>query len=82
MSNSSPRTLKIHPNFKLIFWVVTGLTLLSIGIMVVLAFWNPEAKTMAEVPALQKNLYEICKFGWQSGLGAIIGLVGGNVSSQ
>ena len=82
MSNSSSRTLKIHPNFKMIFWAVAGFTLLSICIMSVLSLYNPEAKTMAEVPILQKNLYEICRFGWQSGFGAIIGLIGGNVSSQ
>jgi hypothetical protein len=50
--------------------------------MCLLSLSNPEAKTMAEIPILQKNLYEICRFGWQSGLGAIFGLVGGNVSSQ
>ena len=82
MSNSSSSTLKIHPIFKMIFLAVTGFTLLSICIMVVLSLCNPEAKTMADVPILQKNLYEICKFGWQSGFGAIIGLIGGNVSSQ
>ena len=82
MSDSSSKTLKIHPNFKMIFFVVVGLTFICIVIMVILSFCASAAKTMAEVPILQKNLYEICKFGFQSGFGAIIGLIGGNVSSQ
>jgi len=82
MSNSSSSTLKIHPHFKLVFWAVVSFTFLSFCGMIVLSLCNPEAKTMAEIPILQKNLYELCKFGWQSGLGAILGLVGGNVSSQ
>lgn len=82
MSNGSSSTLKIHPHFKMIFWAVISFTFLSFCGVSVLSIFNPEAKTMAEIPILQKNLYELCRFGWQSGLGAIIGLVGGNATSQ
>lgn len=50
--------------------------------MWVLSFLNPDAKTMAEIPVLQDKIFRICNFGWQAGFGAIIGLIGGNLSSQ
>ncbi len=82
MSNTQSRTFKIHPHFKMIFLIVTGLILLCFIIMLVLSLLNPDAKTMAEIPVLQNKMFVICNFGWQAGFGAIIGLIGGNLSSQ
>ena len=82
MSNIQSRTFKIHPHFKTILLIVTGLTLLCFFSMLVLSFINPDAKTMAEIPVLQNKMSAICNFGWQAGFGAIIGLIGGNLSSQ
>jgi hypothetical protein len=80
MSNKKIVPSRIQPHFKLIFCVVTGFTLLCIIIMVLLSFCNPDAKQMTDIPVLQKNLYELCKSGWQLGFGAIIGLIGGKVT--
>jgi len=82
MSNSSSQTLKIHPHFKLVFIVITGFTALSLLIMFVLTILYPESKTMDQLPILVQRLNDSCDFAWKMGLGAIIGLVGGNISSQ
>ena len=55
MSDSSSSTLKIHPHFKMIFWAIVFFTFLSFCVMGVLSSCNPEAKTMAEIPILQKK---------------------------
>lgn len=81
MSNSHSKTSKIPLMFKMSFWAVTAFSFICIAVLVYMSF-STKATTMDQVPVFQKNLYEICKFGWQSGFGAIIGLVGGNVSSQ
>ena len=80
MSNAPIRPDRVRSYFKFIFIVVTGITLLCLGIIVLLSFISPEAKEMAEVPILQKKLLEICTVGVHSGFGAIFGLVGGKVT--
>ena len=82
MINSSSSTLKIHPHFKMIFQTVIFFIILSVSILGVLTYIYPGAKTMNEMPILVSKLVTFCEFGWQAGLGAVFGLLGGNATSQ
>lgn len=79
MSNSKIKPNRIHPYFKMIFWVVTGVTVLCLAVPFFLSLYSP-VKEMTDVPALQRNLCELCESGFKLGLGAILGLLGGKVS--
>ncbi len=82
MSNTQSRTSNIRSYFKIILFFVIALTVLCFIGMWVLVFLNPDTKAMAEIPVLQGKLYGTCDFGWKAGFGAILGLIGGNLSSQ
>jgi hypothetical protein len=64
MGSSDSVTLRIHPHFKMILLVVLALTVGCILVLIVLSFVNAEAKTMEQLPALHRDLYNVCKFGW------------------
>lgn len=71
----------ITPHFKLIFLAVVCITVLSLIGIFILAVWGSHATSTKDIPVMQNNLYAACSFGWQSGLGAIFGLVGGKATS-
>jgi hypothetical protein len=83
-ANGVPATqegkLNIPATFKIVFLVVVGLTLLSFLGLGILAIWGSNASTEAEISVFQRNFYNACSFGWQAGLGAILGLIGGKVT--
>jgi hypothetical protein len=69
----------IPPSFKLVFLCIFGLTVLCwIGIAL-LAFCGKQ--TGAELTGASKTFETVCTFGWQSGLGAILGLLGGKATT-
>jgi hypothetical protein len=73
------RSLVISPHFKLIFVSVLGLTVLSLvgsGLLTILT----SGVKQNDVTDMEKRLFDICAFGWQSGFGAILGLIGGKLS--
>jgi hypothetical protein len=61
----------ITPLFRLVFFSVLGLTVLSILMNFGLVMWIDNPTDSA------KTLMESCSTGWKLGFGAIVGLVGG-----
>ncbi len=80
MPNGNPPT-PIPSTFKTVFFVVVALTTASFIGIAVLALFGEKATNEAEISVFQKNFYAACSFGWQAGLGAILGLIGGKVTS-
>jgi hypothetical protein len=81
MSVPQPQTVMSVPaSFKIVFNVVVTLTLLSFLGIGALALWGGDGKTEADLSIFQRNFYSACSFGWQAGLGAILGLIGGKVT--
>lgn len=72
--------MNIPASFKIVFIVVVILTLLSFFGIGALALWGSDGKTEADISVFQRNFYSACSFGWQAGLGAILGLIGGKVT--
>jgi len=72
--------MNVPTSFKTVFIVVVVLTLLSFFGIGALAFWGGDGKIEADIPVFQRNFYTACSFGWQAGLGAILGLIGGKVT--
>jgi hypothetical protein len=60
----------ITPLFKLVFFTVLGLTVLSIGINVLLVLDGTNT-------AMARDLAKLCAAGWTGGTAAIFGLLGG-----
>lgn len=71
--------MKIPSVFKTVFLVIVGFTLMSFLGVGSLAFFAD--KTTAE-SAFAKQFMSACTFGWQAGLGAILGLIGGKVTES
>jgi hypothetical protein len=80
MPDGAPQPLKIPASFKMVFLVIAGFTLLCLLCIAGLAFFGEHALKEADIPVFQRNLYSSCSFGWQAGLGAILGLIGGKVT--
>lgn len=66
------KTLTIAPAFKLVLWLVVGLSVLSFGASILLALFAPPTDQT-------KNLIETGSTIFKMGCGAIIGLLGGKV---
>lgn len=64
------KTVVIAPAFKLVLWVVVGLSLLSYGASICLALFAPPTDQT-------KNLIEAGSTIYKMGCGAVIGLIGG-----
>ncbi len=65
-----PGTVEMSPAFKLIFFSVLGLTILSLAACIALAISARQTDAI-------KNLIETTSTTWKMGFGAIIGLLGG-----
>jgi len=63
-------TLSLTPAFKLIFFSVLGLTVLSLVASFVLVIREQQTEET-------KRLAETCSTTWKLGFGAIVGLIGG-----
>ena len=74
--------MEIPKTFKLVFLTVVGFTLLSVLGILLLAFCGSKATAEDQIPQFQRMLMTSCTFGWQAGLGAILGLIGGKVTDS
>ncbi|CCG95364.1 hypothetical protein; putative exported protein [Marinobacter nauticus ATCC 49840] len=72
--------MEISAHFKIVFWVVVGLTVLSFLGQATLAFAGSVANEPGQVPVNQANFQAICDFGWKAGIGGILGLLGGKAA--
>lgn len=73
--------MEITSSFKMIFLTVAALTIGSFVGIGVLAAFGSDATKASEVSVMQRNFYTACSFGWQSGIGAIFGLLGGKATA-
>jgi hypothetical protein len=55
--------------------------MLSFVGLAVLAIFGDKGTNEAQIGMFQKSFFAACNFGWQAGLGAILGLIGGKVTS-
>jgi hypothetical protein len=62
--------IKITSTFKLVFGAVVGFTLIS-GITAVGIASQPQLTLQ------QERVFETCQTTWQTGIGAVVGLMGG-----
>ena len=74
MSEPAAPPLTLGPYFKLIFFTVTILTVLSLGVVVGVVIAGSDSDA-------SKNLLESCSTTFKMGFGAIIGLIGGKLTS-
>ena len=58
--------------FKTVFWVVVGLTVLSLGTAVYLA-----SRPLEQQHEAVRDLIKTCDTTWKMGFGGILGLLGG-----
>jgi hypothetical protein len=65
--------IKTTSAFKLVFFTVVGLTLVSGGTAVGLASQEP-------LTPQQVRVFESCQTTWQTGIGAVVGLLGGKAA--
>ena len=72
----------IPASFKIVFLVIVSFTFLSFFGIGLLAFMGDGAVSDAELSVFQRNFSTACTFGWQAGLGAILGLIGGKVTQD
>ncbi|MDP2241475.1 MAG: hypothetical protein Q8K18_15100 [Burkholderiales bacterium] len=72
--------MNVPATFKIVFLVVVAFTFLSFIGQGAMAFFGDAARTEADLSIFQRNFYSACSFGWQAGLGAILGLIGGKVT--
>lgn len=72
--------MNVPASFKIVFIVVVIITLLSFFGIGALAFWGSQDTDPHKISVFQNNFISACSFGWQAGLGAILGLIGGKVT--
>lgn len=73
--------MEITSHFKLIFLTVVAMSFLSLIGIGILAMFGSESTESAKISVMQKNFCAACSFGWQAGIGAIFGLLGGKATS-
>ena len=74
--------MEIPKTFKLVFITVVAFTAASVLGIILLAFFGSPGVSDATIPQFQRTLMMSCTFGWQAGLGAILGLIGGKVTDN
>lgn len=47
-----------------------------------LAFFGSGATDLQDIPVMQNHAHTALSFGWQAGVGAIFGLMGGKLTSE
>ncbi len=74
--------MDISSDFKMIFIAVLAITVLCLIGIGTLAMFGSQATESSDISIAQKNFYLACSFGWQSGVGALFGLLGGKATSK
>lgn len=80
MPKDAQKPMNIPAVFKLALIIVTALTVLSLAVTLTISFMNVDAQGMADMPEHQQRIFDTCSFCWQSGFGAIVGLIGGKLA--
>ena len=73
--------MDVSTEFKLALLVVVGLTVVCLVGIGILALFGSQATDLDKVSIGQRNFHTACSFGWQAGVGAIFGLVGGKATA-
>lgn len=76
-SAKAARIIRFGRSFNVLFSSVFFLTLFSALAAMWLSYGNPTTEHQTE---LQNDLFRVFCAGWQSGLGAILGLIGGKMT--
>jgi hypothetical protein len=79
---ATTKPIEIPAIFKLAVILASGLTLLAFAVVIAICIFNRDTSTLAAIPEAQRQLFYTCNFCWQSGFGAIIGLIGGKLSGK
>lgn len=69
MKSRTPKCNNSSELFKMVFWIVLSLTIISILIPTLIAFCYPTPSQ------LQISLSDTCTTTWKMGFGAILGLI-------
>ena len=71
----------INPQFKIAFLTVTIMAVSCLLGIFLLAIFGSEATDVKNIPVMQTHAQRALNFGWQTGFGAIIGLMGGKITA-
>ncbi len=71
--STTSSSLAFSPSFKLAFFTVLGLTILSLLVSVLLVLQDRQSTEA-------KQLIDSCSTTWKMGFGAIVGLIGGKAT--
>ena len=74
--------MDISSDFKMIFIAVLAITILCLIGIGSLAIFGSQSTESSNISIAQQNLSFACSFGWQSGVGALFGLIGGKTASK